>query len=81
MSKPREALEKEIIAHVGLSAAPHVMERFDTYAKAERLEEHGRTCTMASPAYREDGVPINIADSSIDQQWYCYCDRGKELNK
>ena len=84
MSKEREALDLEI-AHLLKGeygyfdhvAGQKIADAVDTYDKAERLEEHGLTCTKASPSYREDGVLIKTEDG---EKWYCYCERGKELS-
>ena len=81
MSEEREAVGAlvrplEISIHTKMNIADAV----DTYAKAERLEEHGLTCPKASPAYREDGVLIKTENNN-GEQWYCYCGRGKELTK
>lgn len=83
MSDKREALEDAALAlqswcgERGEQLLADFRDAADEYAQAERLEEHSRTCTMASPAYREDAVLIKTNDNG--ERWYCYCERGAAL--
>lgn len=82
MSKERDSVGSLVRPlEISIRTKMNIADAVDDYAKAERLLEHGLTCTMASPVQRaiKDGVLIKTNEDG--EKWYCYCKRGKELSQ